>query len=141
MAEETANEQLHEGYVTQLSYICAFCNMEMLAFQLISGFPCSLTFVRQHPTCSLLSLLFLGHLMTTMNLRSFKSLERLGIKWKNWSYQTCQHKIAFLDFLGLPSWKTDKVIKGPLGWMHRKKIDGYKDRQRKGLWHLSYADS
>lgn len=78
--------------------------------------------------------------MTTMNLRSFKSLEKLGIKWKNWSYQTCQHKIALLDFRCLSFWKTDQVIKRPLGWMHQK-INGYKDRQRKGLWRLSYDDS
>lgn len=38
-----------------------------------------------------LSVVFPGHLMMTMNLRSFKFLEKLG-KWKNWSYQTCLHK-------------------------------------------------
>uniref|UniRef100_A0A8C6PPQ7 Protein phosphatase 2 regulatory subunit B''alpha n=1 Tax=Nothobranchius furzeri TaxID=105023 RepID=A0A8C6PPQ7_NOTFU len=65
VAEETANEQLHEGYTqTQL-----------------------VIFIRK--IAKILSIcmciVFSGHLMMTTKQRSFKSLERLGIKWKNWS--------------------------------------------------------
>lgn len=48
--------------------------------------------------------LFSGRLMTTMNLRSFKSQERLGIRWKNWSYPTCRHKSLFVDLPGICVW-------------------------------------
>lgn len=51
-------------------------------------------------TSCTMCVLFPGHLMMTMNLRSFKSLERSGIKWKNWSYQTWQHEVPFSGIPG-----------------------------------------
>lgn len=80
---------------------------------------------------------FPGHLMKTMNPRSFKSLERSGIKWKNWSYQICQHRTPSQEFLGLFSLEI-KVMEGPFGWMHQK-IHGCKDRERKRFWHLCFS--
>ncbi len=58
------------------------------------------------------------HLMTTMNLRSFRYLERLEIKWKNWSYQTCQHKTSEVEFLGPSLWKSNRntMMEVPFGW-------------------------
>lgn len=82
----------------------------------------SIRCMQQQLTRSTMCVVLPGHLMMTMNLTSFKSLEILGIKWKTWSYQTCQHKTPFLEFLGFSLWKKNrnKVIEGPFGLMHQK---------------------
>jgi len=66
--------------------------------------------------------MFSGHLMMTMNPRTFKSLERLGIKWKNWSYQTYRHKPPYLELLGVSFLETirSQVKKDLLEYMYPK---------------------
>lgn len=44
---------------------------------------------------------FPERLMTTMNRKSFKYQEILGIKWRSWSYLTCQLKTPYMEFAGL----------------------------------------
>lgn len=125
VAEETANEQLHEGY-DALTYMHISLLISSLQLSVHSD-----SFNKKHMQQNLTMMCFLspGHLMMTMNLRSFRSPERLAIKWKNWSYQTCRHKPPDLEFQGLSLWKTNrnKVTESPFGRTHRN-IRRCKDR-------------
>lgn len=83
---------------------------------------------------------FSGHSMMSMRQMSFKSPEKLGIRWKNWSYPTCRHEILILESLGLSPWKTQtgnegrRARKKSAGRL--KKMDGCKESNRKGFWQL-----